>query len=146
MSALSIYTLFNIYAIQPPLWSRMTSRSSSNKGSTTEYHVSSPDLQIVPRFALSETENSAQSVDITFRLPTSDVINNQSEAPVPLYYNLRPLELFRSALRAAAHRARSLELCRLGMLHQAAMQKLNGLARVQQCVLKSRAFHDRRPG
>src|SRR5262249_779447 len=59
----------------------------SNKGSTPESHVSSPDLQVVPRFALSETENSAQSLDITFRLPTSDVINNQGEAAVTPYYN-----------------------------------------------------------
>ena len=82
-SALSIYTPFN---------RRFEVRWDiplilSNKGSTTEYHVSSPDLQVVPRFALSETENSAQSLDITFRLPTSDVINNQGEAAVTPYYN-----------------------------------------------------------
>ena len=82
-SALSIYTPFN---------RRFEVRWDiplilSNKGSTDQYHVSSPDLQVVPRFALSETENSAQSLDITFRLPTSDVINNQGEAAVTPYYN-----------------------------------------------------------
>jgi hypothetical protein len=82
-SALSIYTPFN---------RRFEVRWDiplilSNKGNTPEYHVSSPDLQVVPRFALSETENSAQSLDITFRLPTSDVINNQCEAAVTPYYN-----------------------------------------------------------
>jgi hypothetical protein len=82
-SALSIYTPFNRrFEIR---WD--IPLILSNKGNTTEYHVSSPDLQVTPRFALSETENSAQSLDITFRMPTSDVINNQGEAAVTPFYN-----------------------------------------------------------
>ena len=61
----------------------------SNRGPVQggRYNVSSPDFQLVPRFALSETENSAQSLDVTFRMPTSDVINNQGQAAVTPYYN-----------------------------------------------------------
>ena len=61
----------------------------SNRGSVpgADYHISSPDFQVTPRFALSETEDSAQSFDVTFRLPTGDVINNQGEAAVTPFYN-----------------------------------------------------------
>ena len=38
----------------------------SNRGNTDRYHVSSPDFQLTPRFALSETENSAHLFDVTW--------------------------------------------------------------------------------
>jgi hypothetical protein len=68
----------------------------SNRGDTDRYHVSSPDFQLTPRFALSETENSAQSFDVTFRMPTSDTINGQGEAAVTPIYNfwVNPWEAF----------------------------------------------------
>jgi len=61
----------------------------SNRGSIPgdDYHIASPDFQLAPRFALSETENSAQSFDITFRMPTGDVINNQGQAAITPFYN-----------------------------------------------------------
>jgi hypothetical protein len=61
----------------------------SNRGAIAgaPYHISSPDFQLVPRFALSETENSAQSLDVTFRMPTGDTINGQGEAAVTPFYN-----------------------------------------------------------
>ncbi|HEV7730689.1 MAG TPA: hypothetical protein VGR62_00940 [Candidatus Binatia bacterium] len=52
-----------------------------------DYHVTTPDLQLAPRFALSETENSAQSLDVTFRMPTGDTFNGQGQAAVTPAYN-----------------------------------------------------------
>jgi len=61
----------------------------SNRGNVPghDYEVSSPDFQLTPRFALSETEDSAQSFDVTFRMPTGDVFNNQGQAAVTPFYN-----------------------------------------------------------
>ncbi len=60
-----------------------------NRGSIPgdDYQISSPDFQLTPRFALSETEDSAQSLDITFRMPTGDVFNGQGQAAVTPFYN-----------------------------------------------------------
>src|SRR5262249_9050160 len=78
----------HLHAVQPPVRGPLGHPAHPvEQGNTPEYQLSSPDLQVVPRFALSETENSAQSLDVTFRLPTSDVINNQGEAAVTPYYN-----------------------------------------------------------
>jgi hypothetical protein len=51
------------------------------------YEITSPDFQLAPRFAISETESSAQSLDITFRMPTGDVYNGQGQAAVTPFYN-----------------------------------------------------------
>jgi hypothetical protein len=84
-SAISVYTPFN---------RRFELRWDipmilSNRGSIpgADYHISSPDFALTPRFALSETEDSAQSLDVTFRMPTGDTINNQGQAAVTPWYN-----------------------------------------------------------
>lgn len=61
----------------------------ANRGSIPghDYHVGSPDFQLTPRFALSETENSAQTLDVTFRMPTGDTFNGQGQAAVTPTYN-----------------------------------------------------------
>jgi hypothetical protein len=84
-SAISVYTPFNRrFELR---WD--VPMILSNRGSIPgdEYHVSSPDFQLVPRFALSETEDSAQSFDVTFRMPTGDTINGQGQAAVTPFYN-----------------------------------------------------------
>jgi len=58
-----------------------------------DYHVSTPDFQLTPRFALSETEDSAQSFDVTFRM--------SPDAPLPDAV-ATGAEPFLSCLRAAA--------------------------------------------
>jgi hypothetical protein len=84
-SAMSVYTPFNRrFELRWDIPFILSNRGSI-PGDT--YHISSPDFQLVPRFALSETEDSAQSLDVTFRMPTSDTINNQGEAAVTPYYN-----------------------------------------------------------
>src|SRR4029453_6257116 len=84
-SAISVYTPFN---------RRFELRWDiplilSNRGSIpgADYPIPSPDFALTPRFALSETEDSAQSLDVTFRMPTGDTINNQGQAAVTPWYN-----------------------------------------------------------
>ena len=84
-SAISLYTPLNRrFELRWDIPMFLSNRGPVQGG---RYNVSSPDFQLVPRFALSETENSAQSLDVTFRMPTSDVINNQGQAAVTPYYN-----------------------------------------------------------
>ena len=84
-SAISVYTPLNRrFELRWDIPMILSNRGPVQGG---KYNVSSPDFQLTPRFALSETENSAQSLDVTFRMPTSDVINNQGEAAVTPYYN-----------------------------------------------------------
>ncbi len=84
-SAISVYTPLNRrFELRWDIPMFLSNRGPVQGG---RYNVSSPDFQLVPRFALSETENSAQSLDVTFRMPTSDVSNNQGQAAVTPYYN-----------------------------------------------------------
>jgi hypothetical protein len=84
-SAISVYTPLNRrFELRWDIPMILSNRGPVQGG---RYNVSSPDFQLAPRFALSETENSAQSLDVTFRMPTSDVINNQGQAAVTPYYN-----------------------------------------------------------
>jgi hypothetical protein len=84
-SAISLYTPLNRrFELRWDIPMFLSNRGPVQGG---RYNVSSPDFQLAPRFALSETENSAQSLDVTFRMPTSDVINNQGQAAVTPYYN-----------------------------------------------------------
>jgi hypothetical protein len=61
--------------------------SSRGLAPGSPYEITSPDFQLAPRFAISETENSAQSFDITFRMPTGDGYNGQGQAAVTPFYN-----------------------------------------------------------
>src|SRR5262245_31398052 len=59
----------------------------SNRGVTgTDYEVNFGDLQIVPRFLLSETRDLTQSLSVAFRAPTGDTFNvNGVAAITPTY-------------------------------------------------------------
>jgi hypothetical protein len=58
----------------------------SNRGRGDDYHTSFGDLQITPRFLLSETENVTQSFNVTLRAPTGDVDNFTGVAAVTPTY------------------------------------------------------------
>ena len=84
-SAISVYTPFNRrFELR---WDIPVVISNRGPFPGKDYHVSTPDFQLTPRFALSETEDSAQSLDVTFRMPTGDVFNGQGEAAVSPFYN-----------------------------------------------------------
>jgi hypothetical protein len=84
-SAISVYTPFNRrFELR---WDVPMILSNRGNIPGADYHISSPDFALTPRFALSETEDSAQSLDVTFRMPTGDVINNQGQAAVTPWYN-----------------------------------------------------------
>ena len=84
-SAISVYTPFNRrFELR---WDIPVVISNRGPFPGKDYHVSTPDFQLTPRFALSETEDSAQSLDVTFRMPTGDVFNGQGKAAVSPFYN-----------------------------------------------------------
>lgn len=59
----------------------------SNRGATgTDYETNFGDLQIVPRFILSESQNFTQSFNVAFRVPTGKTENvNGAAAITPTY-------------------------------------------------------------
>jgi hypothetical protein len=54
----------------------------SNRGTRDHYLTSFGDVQLTPRFLLSETRNVTQSVNVSFRLPTGHVENFTGVASV----------------------------------------------------------------
>jgi hypothetical protein len=53
-----------------------------------DYHISGGDLQITPRFILSETQDVTQSFNVTFRAPTGDTENGNGVAAVTPTYQV----------------------------------------------------------
>ncbi len=59
----------------------------SNRGATgTEYETNFGDMQIVPRFLLSETRNVTQSLNVAFRIPTGSTFNGNGTAAITPTY------------------------------------------------------------
>ena len=59
----------------------------SNRGATgTEYETHFGDLQIVPRFLLSESRDLTQSFNVAFRVPTGDTFNGNGVASITPTY------------------------------------------------------------
>ena len=54
----------------------------SNRGATGDRHTAAGDLQLTPRFMLSETEDLTQSFGVTMRIPTGDTDNGSGVAAV----------------------------------------------------------------
>ncbi|HXJ82139.1 MAG TPA: hypothetical protein VMS64_26080 [Candidatus Methylomirabilis sp.] len=59
----------------------------SNRGATgTDYEINFGDLQIVPRFLLSESQDFTQSFNVAFRVPTGKTENTNGAAAITPTY------------------------------------------------------------
>lgn len=56
--------------------------TSNRGGSDNDRHTAAGDLQITPRFMLSESEDLSQSFNVTMRIPTGNTDNGNSVAAV----------------------------------------------------------------